>query len=296
MIMKRLSCILIAGVLVLLVAQLQAQDWPVPAEEADRSNPSDYTLEHVKQGKAVYTLNCKSCHGDPGKNNPLTLVPMPVDIASEKMQANSEGALFYKITRGKGVMPPFESTLSETERWNLVNFIMNYNADREQLLLDLPPLKARLLASVNEEMATVEILAEFEDKNQNFLPLLNTPVSISAKKAFGKLEIGQAVTNEQGRASYAIPENTMGDEEGYISIVISLTEDYDAPVVVLEKALVGSNKDVPAMIRKGVLWSTNKNVSLWVLLSYILAVAGAWAVIAYVVVQITRIKKQGRSI
>ncbi len=86
-----------------------AQDWLVPAEEAAKTNPQAYTLENVKSGKAIYTLNCKSCHGDPGKNNPLALVPLPVDISSERMQANNEGQLFYKISNGKGVMPPFQS-------------------------------------------------------------------------------------------------------------------------------------------------------------------------------------------
>jgi len=43
------------------------------------------------------------------------------------------------------------------------------------------------------------------------------------------------------------------------------------------------------------LWSTNNNVSLWVLISYILAAGGAWVVIVYVIVQIVKIKKYSRS-
>lgn len=295
MTMRRLNRLVVAGVLIMLVTQLQGQEWIVPAGQDALSNPLDYTLENVKQGKAIYTLNCKSCHGDPGKNNPLTLVPMPVDMASERMQVNSEGALFYKIANGRGVMPPFGSTLSETDRWNLVNFIKNYSPDQEQLLIDLPPVKAKLLASVIEDPPSVEILAEYENDLAQYIPLLNTPVIISSKKAFGNLEIGQAVTNEQGRATYTIPENTMGDEQGFISIVVSLNEDFEASEVILEKAMVGSPKEVPVLIRKGVLWSTNDNVSLWVLISFLLAAGGAWIVIAYVVVQIVKIKKYSRS-
>lgn len=293
--MNRLKLYLIAGIFLMLAPAVQGQEWLVPEDLAAVSNPSEYTLENVKAGKAIYLKNCKSCHGDPGKNNPLTLVPMPIDIASERMQANSDGALFYKITRGRGVMPPFESTLSESERWQLVNFIRNYNPELEQLLLDLPPVKARLLASVNEDQGFVEIMAEFANADSVFVPLLNTPVSISSKTAFGSLPIGRAETNEQGRASYVIPENTIGDEEGYLSIVVSLSEDYDAPDVILEKAMVGKPKEVPGLIRRGVLWSTNENVSLWVLLSYLLAAGGAWVVIIYVIAQIVKVKKYGRS-
>ena len=293
--MNRLKNIIGTGVLMMLALPVQGQDWPVPDREAAISNPLEYTLENVKLGKAIYTKNCKSCHGDPGKNNPLALVPSPVDIASEKMQINSEGSLFYKITSGKGVMPPFESTISEGDRWLLVSFIQNYNPEREQVLLELPPIKAKLLASVNEALGSVDILAEYEDANEAFLPLLNAPVNISSKTAFGSLKIGETQTNDQGRAICTIPENTMGDEEGNISIVVSLSEDYEAAEVILQKAMVGKKKEVPGLIRKGVLWSTNNNVSLWVLISYILAAGGAWMVIIYVIVQIVKIKKYSRS-
>ncbi len=191
-------------------------------------------------------------------------------------------------------MPPFGSTITENDRWLLVNFIQNYSPEKEQVLLDLPPLKAKLLASVNEAQRSVEILAEYEDENAVYVPLLNAPVSISSKKAFGNLKIGEALTNEQGRAIYAIPESVMGDDQGLLSIVVSLNEDYDAAEVILEKVLVGSPKEVPGLIRKGVLWSTNNNVSLWVLISYILTAGGAWIVIVYVIVQIVKIKKYSR--
>lgn len=293
--MNRLKITIVAGVLMILLPCIQGQDWIVPDEAAAASNPSEYTLENVKLGKAIYTKNCKSCHGDPGKNNPLALVPMPVDMASEKMQANSEGALFYKISKGKGVMPPFESTIPEADRWLLVNFIQNYNPEREQVLLDLPPIRAKLLASVNEDQDLVEILAEYENENAVYVPLLNAPVMISSKKAFGNLKIGEALTNEYGRAEYVIPESVIGDDQGFISVVVSLNEDYEAAEVVLEKALVGSPKEVPSLIRKGVLWSTNDNVSLWVLFPFLLAAGGAWVVIIYVIAQIVKIKKYSRS-
>jgi mono/diheme cytochrome c family protein len=295
MTMNRSIITVFASALMMLALPLRGQEWVVPEAEAALSNPMEYSLEHVKQGKTIYTKNCKSCHGDPGKNNPLKLVPMPSDMASEKMQANSEGGLFYKITTGKGLMPPFESTISENDRWILVNFIQNYNPQGEQLLVDLPPVKAKLLAAVNEDQGTVEILAEYENANAEYIPLLNTPVTISSKKAFGNLKIGEALTNKLGRAEYTIPETLIGDEKGLVSIVVSLSEDYEAVEVVLEKAHVANPKNVPGLIRKGVLWSTNNNISLWVLISFLLAAGGAWIVIGYVIYQIVKIKRYSRS-
>ena len=113
----------LSAVLLFSCAQLVlGQDWIIPDAESNVSNPSPYILENVDAGKDLYTLNCKSCHGDPGKNNPLALVPIPVDVASDRMHFNTEGALYYKITKGRGIMPPFEGSISEENRWKLLLF------------------------------------------------------------------------------------------------------------------------------------------------------------------------------
>ena len=293
--MKRKTIQILAGLLLFLTPRVSGQDWEAPAEASAMENSRDYTLENVKIGRNLYILNCKSCHGDPGKNNPLALVPLPVDMASERMQANSEGELFYKITAGRGVMPPFENTLSEEERWDLINFIMNFNPDREALWIDAPPIKAKLLASVNQEKGIVEIMAEAEAKNKAYQNLPGAVVLISSRKAFGNIKIGEAVTNESGRAEFAIPEDLIGDEEGYISIVVSLGDNFEAREVALEKTLIGNPKDNPKLIRPEILWSTNEFAPKWLVFSYILAVLGAWIVIGYVIFQIIKISKYGKS-
>lgn len=292
--MNRKWSLLPALLLIACTRLVLGQDWPVPDADAALSNPLPYTLEHVKAGKDLYTLNCKSCHGDPGKNNPLALVPQPVDIASERMHLNSEGALFYKISNGRGVMSAFKAILSEDERWKLIHFIRNYKPGGEVLLVEAPPIKAKLLASVNEDQALVEILAEYADADRESKSLVNAPVLVSSKKAFGNIEIGRVTTNENGRAEFNIPESLIGDEEGYVSIVVSLGEDYEALEVALERARVGRPKEVPKLIRDEVLWSTNDNVSLWLLFSYLLAAGGAWAIIGYVIYQIVKIKKYSK--
>ncbi len=285
----------LSTVLLFSCAQLVlGQDWVIPDVESNVSNPSPYILENVEAGKDLYTLNCKSCHGDPGKNNPLALVPIPVDVASDRMHLNTEGALYYKITKGRGIMPPFEGSISEENRWKLVNFIMNFKPDGEMILVDAPPIKAKLLASVNEQNSTVEILAESEGENSTYASLVNAPVIISSKRAFGNIEIGKAVTNENGRAEYKIPENSIGDEEGFMSIVVSMNDEYEAEVVYLDKARVGKMKEVPKLIKDEVLWSTNDNISLWLLFSYLLFAGGAWAVIGYVVYQLVKVRRYSK--
>jgi mono/diheme cytochrome c family protein len=281
--------ILITTILFLTV-QVYAQEWIVPADQKTVVNPQEYNLANVKKGKDLYIKNCKSCHGDPGKNNVLPLVPPPVDIVSERMQNNSEGEIFYKITNGRGAMPQFKATISDDDRWRIVNYISNFSAKKEPLLVAAAAVKAKILASVNEQEKKVEVFAEYEN-NGVFLKLPNTPVIISSKKYFGNIEIGQVRTDENGRAEFTIPETVIGDEEGYVNIVVALDETFIADIAVLEKAKVGQLKPTPKLIQKGILWSTNENIQTWLLISYIGVAGGAWLAIGYIIFQILKIRK-----
>ncbi|HYQ57463.1 MAG TPA: cytochrome c [Draconibacterium sp.] len=285
---------LLVVALFFLAQQGMAQEWLVPEDQKSVQNPSEYNLDNVKKGKEIYLRDCKSCHGDPGKNNGLPLVPPPPDFTSDVMQANTDGELFYKITHGRGGMPQFETTISEDDRWRLVNYIRNFNPENEPVLVEEPPKKAKILASVNEEERRVEVFAEYQDKDSNYVVLAETPISIGAKKAFGTLPIGQVLSNEEGRAEYNIPESLIGDEQGMVTLVIDLGEGFITDNVVLDAAKVGQPKPTPKLIQKDVLWSTNENIQVWLLLSYLAAVLGAWGTIGYVVFQIFKIKRAGK--
>jgi mono/diheme cytochrome c family protein len=277
-------------IILFLSVNVFAQEWVVPADQKDLENPQSYNLSNVKKGKELFTKNCKSCHGDPGKNNVLPLVPPPVDITSERMQKNTEGEIFYKITNGRGAMPQFKATISDDDRWRIVNYISNFSSKKQPLLVTAAAVKAKILASVNEHEKKVEVFAEY-DNNGVFMKLPNSPIKISAKKTFGNIEIGQVRTDENGRAEFNIPESVIGDEEGYVNIVVALDETYIADVVSLDKAKVGQLKPTPKLIQKGILWSTNENIQMWLLISYIGVAGAAWLTIGYIVFQLFKVKK-----
>ncbi len=114
------------GLALTVYAGATAPEWKVPAWRARRKNPVPATAESIAAGKVVYTKNCFACHGALGKGDgpaARDLDVKPRDLSSPEVQKQSDGALFYMITEGRKPMPSFAQSLTETQRWQVVNFI-----------------------------------------------------------------------------------------------------------------------------------------------------------------------------
>ena len=107
-------------------APAQAQGaWEAPAAEKGKKNPLPADAKTVEQGKKVAQVNCVTCHGAKGKGDgaaAAALNPKPADWTSKKVQAESDGEIFWKISNGRGPMPAWKF-LPENDRWALVRYI-----------------------------------------------------------------------------------------------------------------------------------------------------------------------------
>ena len=99
--------------------------WEAPAGEKAKKNPLPADAKTIAQGKKVADINCVSCHGAGGKGDGVAaaaLSPRPADWTSAKVQSESDGEIFWKISTGRGAMPSWKH-LSENDRWALVRYI-----------------------------------------------------------------------------------------------------------------------------------------------------------------------------
>jgi mono/diheme cytochrome c family protein len=110
--------------------QTSASTWELPADAAKTTNPIAADSESIARGKELYLTkgNCIFCHGETGAGNQANLPKLrrtPADLTSkERMSKNTDGELFWKITKGiPMIMPPGEKRLTEEERWHVVNYI-----------------------------------------------------------------------------------------------------------------------------------------------------------------------------
>jgi mono/diheme cytochrome c family protein len=96
--------------------------WNAPANAKATKNP----VKGVGSAKKAIETNCVTCHGASGKGDgPAAAAlppPKPADWTSAKVQSETDGELFWKISTGRGAMPPWKH-LPEKDRWEIVNYI-----------------------------------------------------------------------------------------------------------------------------------------------------------------------------
>jgi mono/diheme cytochrome c family protein len=105
------------------VAVVSAQGpWVAPADSKAMKNP----VKGIGNAKKSVETNCVSCHGPGGKGDgPAAAAlppPKPANWTSATVQKETDGELFWKMSNGRGAMPPWKH-LPEQERWEIVNYI-----------------------------------------------------------------------------------------------------------------------------------------------------------------------------
>jgi len=134
---KRLRIsVLMASVLALLTfaylggdaagADSTSGKWLSSAPSAAKKNPIAPTQGSIAAGQKIYSKTCAMCHGKGGDADGPAVIELnihPAKLSDPKLATESDGALFWKITTGKKPMPAYGKRFSETDRWNLVNYI-----------------------------------------------------------------------------------------------------------------------------------------------------------------------------
>lgn len=117
--------------------------WVAPAHADTLVNP--YLIEPLTlpQGQEIYTIFCASCHGSQGKadgSEAGALKIKPLKFQDKKVSAQTDGAIFWKISEGRGEMPSFGKVLSEEQKWQMVEYIRDISRPYDE---QLNPLKTR---------------------------------------------------------------------------------------------------------------------------------------------------------
>jgi len=100
--------------------------------EQELPNPVPATPQSVAAGSVLYARDCASCHGLTGRGDG-SAIPRPglrpLDFTKPFMAYITDGELYWVIGEGAQGMPSFKARLSETDRWNLVNYLRTLRSE-----------------------------------------------------------------------------------------------------------------------------------------------------------------------
>jgi mono/diheme cytochrome c family protein len=112
------------------LAWAAGSDWRAPPSAANRPNPVPANANTIALGQKLYVANCLTCHGPEGKGDgpgAAALEKKPANLGERiKSTGEKDGELFWKISEGRAPMVTWKASLSETQRWELVNYIRTF--------------------------------------------------------------------------------------------------------------------------------------------------------------------------
>jgi mono/diheme cytochrome c family protein len=101
--------------------------WSAPARARNLKNPFPSTPETLTGARKDYLDHCQSCHGANGdgkgeRADRLSLAPADFRDA-QALKLSTEGEMFWIITEGHKPMPAFRGTMTDEQRWHLVDYV-----------------------------------------------------------------------------------------------------------------------------------------------------------------------------
>ena len=102
------------------------EKWVAPASADEIVNPLKGDANAADSGKRTYKMLCVVCHGAKGKGDGVGgagLKPKPTDFTSAEVQAQTDGALFWKLEEGRSPMASYKTAIPEKKRWEIINYI-----------------------------------------------------------------------------------------------------------------------------------------------------------------------------
>jgi putative copper export protein/mono/diheme cytochrome c family protein/peroxiredoxin len=200
--MRRGRALWLAGAAVLLVAGAQQALPPLAVDAYPTTylrSSVPYAAASIARGQELYRTHCASCHGVGGRGDgpaAAGLLPRPADLTAPHTNDHTAGDMFWWLTHGmKKVMPGFGATLSEDERWDLINFLRALSAgEAARRLTDVDEPERPRLVAPDFTFATGPAQANLKDyrgRQPVLLVLFTLPSSrarlVQLADAFGEL-------------------------------------------------------------------------------------------------------------
>lgn len=112
--------------------------------------PAPVTREMLERGRERFEINCVPCHGETGDGDGFVVqrgFPAPPSYQLARLQNAPVGHFFDVMTRGYGVMSPYASRVTPSDRWAIAAYIRALQLSQHATLADVPPDDVKELTS-----------------------------------------------------------------------------------------------------------------------------------------------------
>jgi len=161
--------------------------WMAPEAATAIPNPVKYDKASVDRGKKSYFQYCASCHGAKADGNGpggANLKPKPANL-SVMSGMHPDGDFAWKIQQGRGAMPGWKTLLTDTQIWELVNYIKSLKAVGQSDTMtkmkgmmkdmDISSMsKPEILAFMKKMMPNMDHSAMSKENLQNMLTMMKS--------------------------------------------------------------------------------------------------------------------------
>ena len=141
------------------------EPWKAPDSADTIKSPFPFTPQVIREGEKLYNTLCVSCHGTNGLGDgqPGRFKIQPANFHSKVVSDQKDGAIFWKLSNGKGNMPGYGLALSEEKRWQLIAYVRQF-------------VKQDLNATVSKPVLPLKNYSIEKNLSERFFPL---PVKVS---------------------------------------------------------------------------------------------------------------------
>jgi mono/diheme cytochrome c family protein len=132
-----LFAILLAVIVIVVVyTAFQNRPWNVPEDAKRMRNPLPPSERALTSARVLYDERCAHCHGATGKGDGKDASqydPRPTNFSdATRLNTETDGEVFYKISEGKKPMPSFRKRFTEEQRWQLVLLLRSFAVARAE--------------------------------------------------------------------------------------------------------------------------------------------------------------------
>jgi mono/diheme cytochrome c family protein len=125
-----IAMMVLIGLVVFSSFRQAKKPWAVPDKYNKMTSPVKPDDASVKEGKALWTKHCQSCHGKTGLGDgpkAAQLKTEPGDLSKADFQKQSDGSLFYKVSEGRDDMPSFKKKMADEEEiWQVITYVRTF--------------------------------------------------------------------------------------------------------------------------------------------------------------------------